>query len=397
MMIPIQSKASRTFDSEKEVYRRDLEPTGESLSEGLEEEGEHAVAGEVGEGGKFEGVVAAGEFEGAGVGAVVAEGVEHLAGELREHGGVVLSVDHERVAAGAHAALDVGHRADGRPVFAKLVDGDVVAKAFPDMISGHALADDVGVIGGSVEEAAGADAFVMDESDVSDGGADAGAENPEPGVALLLEPVEAAASVLDGLAVGLKGEADIGAANLVGALVALGHAAVVVGHAHLEDGNAEALDPVAEAILAMPFGVPVGEKKDCGAALFHVRTRSVRPCGKKLGVNRIVFRPGRLDGAGEGEDIFAVQLVIRGGRCGIPFLARLDGPAGVFANEGARIGFVGGTADVFEAPMEWLDAPIVVGGPAAVLVAADFTFEPVHANSTVLCENRKETAQPWMH
>jgi len=28
--------------------------------------------------------------------------------------------------------------------------------------------------------------------------------------------------------------------------------------------------------------------------------------------------------------------------------------------------------------MEGLDAPIVVGSPAAVLVAADFAFEPVH-------------------
>ena len=42
------------------------------LGEGLEEEGEHAVAGDVGEGGEFEGVVAAGELEGAGVGAVAA-------------------------------------------------------------------------------------------------------------------------------------------------------------------------------------------------------------------------------------------------------------------------------------------------------------------------------------
>jgi len=28
--------------------------------------------------------------------------------------------------------------------------------------------------------------------------------------------------------------------------------------------------------------------------------------------------------------------------------------------------------------MEWLDAAVVVGGPAAVLIAADFAFEPVH-------------------
>ena len=238
---------------------------GKSLGQRLQEESEHAVAGDVGEGGEFEGVVATGEFEGTGVCTVAAEGVEHLAGEMGEHGGVVLAIDHECVAAGAHAALDKGHGADGSPVFAELVDSDMVAKAFPDVVGGHALADDVGVVGGDVKEAAGANAFVMDESDVADGGSDAGAKDAELGVALLLEPMEAAAGVLDGLAIGLEGEADVGAADLVGAFVALGHAAVVVGHAHFEDGNAQALNPVAETVLAVPFGVPVGEKKDGGA------------------------------------------------------------------------------------------------------------------------------------
>src|SRR5438094_9387803 len=141
-----------------------------------------------------------------------AEGVQHLAGELGEHGGVVLAVDHESGAASAHAALDVRHGADGGPVFAKLVDGDVVAKAFPDVIGGHALADNVGEVRGDVKETAGADAFIVDESDVADRGADAGAKDAELRVALLLKPVEAATGVLDSLAVSLKGKADVGAA-----------------------------------------------------------------------------------------------------------------------------------------------------------------------------------------
>ena len=112
--------------------------------------------------------MAAGEFEGAGVGAVAAEGVQHLAGELGEHGGVVFAVKHEGVAADAHAALDVGHGADGGPVFSKFVDGDMVLEAFPDVIRGHALADDVGVVGGDVEKTAGADALIVRESDIAD-------------------------------------------------------------------------------------------------------------------------------------------------------------------------------------------------------------------------------------
>ena len=347
------------------------------LGEGLQEEGEHAVAGDVREGGEFEGVVAAGEFEGARVGAVAAKGVEHLAGEMGEHGGVVLAVDHESVAASAHAALDVGHGADGGPIFAELFNGDVVAKAFPDVIGGHALADDVGVVGGDVEQAAGSDAFIVDEGDVADRGANASAEDAELSVALLLEPVEAAAGVLDGLAVGLEGQADVGAADLVGALVAPGHAAIVVGHAQFQDGDAEALNPATETVLAMPFGVPVGEEEDgrAGAGFSG---------GKKLGVDGVVFRPRGLDGTGEGKDVIAIEAVIVGGRGGVPFLARFDGFASVFTDEGAGIGIIGGAADVLETPVEGLDAAIVVGGPAAVLVAADFAFEPAHKGSCQL-------------
>ena len=116
---------------------------------------------------------------------------------------------------------------------AKFVHGDVVSKAFPDVIGGHALAYDVGIIRGNVKEAADADGGVVHQRDVTDGGADAGAENAELRVALLLEPTEAAARVQNSLTVGLECEANVGAANLVGALVAAGHAAIVVRQAHL--------------------------------------------------------------------------------------------------------------------------------------------------------------------
>ena len=53
----------------------------------------------------------------------------------------------------------------------------------------------------------------------------AGAEDAELRVTLLFEPVEAA-GILDGLPISLEGQADIGAADLVGALVAVGHTAV---------------------------------------------------------------------------------------------------------------------------------------------------------------------------
>ena len=98
----------------------------------------------------------------------------------------------------------------------------------------------------------------------------------------------------------------------------------------------------------------------------------------------VVFRPGGLDGTCEGEDVLGVEAVIGGGRGGVPFPAGVDGFAGVFAHEGGRIGVIRGAADVLQTPVKGLDAAIVVGGPAAVLVAADFALEPVHESSCKL-------------
>jgi hypothetical protein len=109
----------------------------------------------------------------------------------------------------------------------------------------------------------------------------------------------------------------------------------VIGHAHLEDGVALALNPAAETILAVPFGIPIRKNE-------HGRARAgFSTCGKKLGVDGVVFRPGRFDGTGEGEDVFAIETVIVCGRGGVPFPARFDGFAGVLADECAWIGFAG--------------------------------------------------------
>ena len=323
--------------------------------------------------------MAAVEGKGAGFGAVAAERVEHLAAKFGEHGGVVFSVDEEGVAVGAHAAFDVGHGADRGPEVAQFLDGNVVAKALPDVVGGHALADDVGVVSRKMEEAAGFDGGVVHKGDVADRGAETGAEDADARVALLLEPAEAAASVMDGLAVGLEREADIGTADLVGALVSEGHAAVVIGHAHFEDRDADALEPLAEAALAVPFGVPVREEEDGGR--FFVGALGIGFGGEKLAVNGVVFRPGRGDGAGEGEDVVGAQGVVGRGSGGEPVAAVGNDVLGVLADEGGRVGIVGIATEVFQAPVEGLHATVVVGSPAAVLVAADFAFEPVHRNS----------------
>jgi len=348
------------------------------LGKGRAEEREHEVPGDVGEGKELEGVVAAMEFEGTRFGTVAAEGVKHLAGEFGEHGRVVFAIDQEGGAAGAHAAFHVGHRANGSPELAQFLDGYMVPKTLPNVIGGHALADDVGVVGGDVEKAAGANGGIVDQGDVADGRANAGAEDSELGVTLLLEPAEAAAGVLDGLAVGLESEADVGAADLIGALAAMGHAAVVVGQAQLQCGDPEAGNPFAEAVLAMPFGIPVGKDEDRGASCRLDRGTPTAGGGPEPGVDGIVFGPGGFDRTGEGEDIFGVEAVVGGRSRGVPVVAVFNGLLRVLADESDGIGIVGGAADVLEAPRERLDAAIVVRAPATMLVAADFAFEEIH-------------------
>ena len=55
-------------------------------------------------------------------------------------------------------------------------------------------------------------------------------------------------------------------------------------------------------------------------------------------MDSVVFRPGRLDGTGEGEDVFAVQAVVGGGRGGVPRGAMFDGISGVLAEEAGAEG-----------------------------------------------------------
>ena len=73
-----------------------------------------------------------------------------------------------------------------------------------------------------------------------------------------------------------------------------------------------------------------------------------------------------------------VEVVIGGWRGGEPLGAVFDGLFGELTDVGGGIGVGGVAADVLQAPVEGLDATVVVGGPAAVLVAADAAFEPVH-------------------
>src|SRR5438445_12520363 len=81
------------------------------------------------------------------------------------------------------------------------------------------------------------------------------------------------------------------------------------------------LNPMAETVLAVPFGVPIGEEEDSGAVLLP---------REELGVDDVVFGPGGFEGTGKGEDTFFstrgrqaadVKVVVAGRARGVPVTA----------------------------------------------------------------------------
>ena len=79
-----------------------------------------------------------------------------------------------------------------------------------------------------------------------------------------------------------------------------------------------------------------------------------------------------------------IKGIVTCGSCREPRLTIFDCIFGVFADVCGRIPVRRVAANVLEAPMEGLHATIVVGGPAAVLVAADAAFEPVHGEKSTV-------------
>ena len=80
---------------------------------------------------------------------------------------------------------------------------------------------------------------VVRRGNEGDAGAQAGAEDPEAPVALLLKPVQAGARIDDGLPGGVDGAAEVARNVVIGALQFGRHARPVVGQAHAQRRDSE--------------------------------------------------------------------------------------------------------------------------------------------------------------
>ena len=164
-------------------------------------------------------VVAAREDLGEVVDFVAVEIGEDVERELAEEGQVVGGVDYENSFGVGGEAVHVGHGRDSGEDLADCVLGEAgVLEGFANVAGGLAGPDYVAEPGRGVVEGADLDAWVEGGGDESVATAEAGAEDAELLVALLLEPVDAAADVDDGLAAGGGGAADVGAYGVVGTL-----------------------------------------------------------------------------------------------------------------------------------------------------------------------------------
>ena len=169
-----------------------------------------------------------------------------------------------------------------------------------------------------MEKSPSFDGRIVHEGDIADGRAEARTEDAQARVTLLLQPTKAATRIVNRLAIGLDRQTDIGTADLVGALVPLGHAPIVIGHAHFQSRDSEPRHPFAKPILSVPFGVPVGQDKD-SASLWGLDWQFVVvSSGPQTRVNSVVFRPRRFDRTRERQHVFAVQLIVGRRGCGEP-------------------------------------------------------------------------------
>jgi hypothetical protein len=204
------------------------------------------------------------------------------------------------VVAGADGGPQVAHAVLGEAgLFKRLLD---VAGALPG--PGY-----IAKSSGRVVEGVDADARVVGAGQVGIAGAEAGSENAEVLVALLLKPVKAAADIDDSLAAGHECTSDVGADGVVGALQLGGAANVVVRHGEPQRGDAHAIEDGAEGVVAEAVGVPLRQHND---GLLGPRRVFVRGGRIPAGVYQVVFRIGRAFRRGEAQELGRRKLSFRG-------------------------------------------------------------------------------------
>src|SRR5215469_5950247 len=174
----------------------------------------------------------------------------HLAGKLGQKGQIVLCVNDQRLPLEPGKLLEVGHRTDGRPQATQAIQGNFRFEALTNVACGLAMPHHVREIGGGMIKSGDFDAGIMRGREKCVTGTEAGPDNAQALVSLLLKPVEAAADVEHTLARSIERTFDVRRNRVLGAADFSRAADVVVGHAQPQHRNSQAIQNSAERIVA---------------------------------------------------------------------------------------------------------------------------------------------------
>ena len=210
----------------------------------------------------------------------------------------------------AGETIHVDHGAGATPKLDEIVVGE------PGLLAGGA--NMAGALAGphhiasperGVVECVDLQARVVGAGDKRIAGAEAGAEHAELFVALLLEPVEAAANIDDGLAAGGQRSPNVGADGVVGSLQFRGAANIVEGLAESQRGNSKAIEQSAERVVAEGIRIPLRHDDD---GLLRLALLLFWRRGIPARVDLIVFWIGRAQRGSEAEKLRLGQLAFGG-------------------------------------------------------------------------------------
>src|ERR1700761_5594600 len=227
------------------------------MNEGAEEPAVHElVRGFTG------GVVAAGGHARLEVDTVPAKALEHFERISPKERQVVCGMHRQHLAWRGREQVHKGDWADAGPDSVQLLLGHHGFARRADMAAALAGPHHVAEGHGGVIEGADLQTRIHGGGEEGVAGTEAGAEDAELLVALLLEPVNAGADIDHSLAAGGYGAAEIGTDGVVGTLELRGTADVVVGLGEPQGRDAEAIEERAESVMTEGVGIPLRPHDD---------------------------------------------------------------------------------------------------------------------------------------
>src|SRR6266568_3367773 len=176
-------------------------------------------------------------------------------------------MDHEHLLGPALEFVEVIHGTNAGEAVPQLIGVKHLFNAFTDVTGGKARPDNVTEIGRGVIEDVHSQAAVMGAGNEGIAGTEAGAEHAKFRVALLLQPIEAAANVDDALSRSVNRASDVGTDGVIGAMKLRWHADVMVRHAKAQRGNSENSEEASEGIVTECIAIPLRNDDD-GALWF---------------------------------------------------------------------------------------------------------------------------------